>query len=388
MDTTLPIPVPVSAPKFSAHFLLREAAGALGDLGTFVPLAVGMVQIAGLDAGTVLVTAGVANIVAGLAFRLPMAVQPMKAICALAIGGALTGPQAMVAGLFVGVGMAALAAFRAVRALARAVPGTVLRGVQLTVAGELLIRGVRFAFSISHLEIGMVGALLGVWLLRRRLEWVAIGLLGAGLFLAAWHQSGLLAVPPLSFWRPQLMNFDTAALQGIWRGGLPQVPLTLLNSVLAVSALAVQLYPNRATRVTVTRMALSVGLMNLFVCPLGGLPLCHGSGGLAGQHRLGARSGLSVVMLGGAKLTLGLCFSAAALAWMQAFPVNILGLFLVLAGLSLAEASRFWESRAGILVAAIMIAVHFSTGWLLAAFGAGWIVCLVVERKSTCPEPN
>jgi MFS superfamily sulfate permease-like transporter len=184
------------------------------------------------------------------------------------------------------------------------------------------------------------------------------------------------------------MNFDRAALQGIWRGGLPQVPLTLLNSVLAVSALAVQLYPHRATRVTVTRMALSVGLMNLFVCPLGGLPLCHGSGGLAGQHRLGARSGLSVVMLGGAKLTLGLCFSAAALAWMQAFPVNILGLFLVLAGLSLAEASRFWESRAGILVAAIMIAVHFSTGWLLAALGAGWIVCLVVERKSTCQKPN
>ena len=161
MDTALPITVPVSAPKFSAHFLLREAAGALGDLGTFVPLAVGMVQIAKLDAGTLLVTAGVANIFAGLVFRLPMAVQPMKAICALAIGGALTGPQAIVAGLFVGVSMAALGAFRAVRTLARAVPRTVLRGVQLTVACELLIRGLRFAFSISHTEIGMVGALVG-----------------------------------------------------------------------------------------------------------------------------------------------------------------------------------------------------------------------------------
>ena len=116
--------------------------------------------------------------------------------------------------------------------------------------------------------------------------------------------------------------------------------------------------------------------------------MCHGSGGLAGQHRLGARTGLSVVMLGGAKLIFGLCFSAAALAWMQAFPVNILGLFLVLAGLSLAEVSRFWESRAGILVAAVMVAIHFSTGWLLAAFGVGWVVSLLLERKSTCPKPN
>ena len=37
--------------KASARFWLREAAGALGDFGTFVPLAVGMVVVAGLDAG-------------------------------------------------------------------------------------------------------------------------------------------------------------------------------------------------------------------------------------------------------------------------------------------------------------------------------------------------
>ena len=75
--------------KASARFWLREASGALGDFGTFVPLAVGMVVMAGLDAGTLLVTAGLANIWGGLAFGIPIAAQPMKAICALAIAGAL-----------------------------------------------------------------------------------------------------------------------------------------------------------------------------------------------------------------------------------------------------------------------------------------------------------
>ena len=136
-----------SAPRISARFLLREAAGALGDLGTFVPLAVGMVQIAGLDAGTLLVTAGLVNIWGGLAFRIPIAVQPMKAICALAIAGALSGTQAVVAGLCVGVSMLVLGLFGLVRQFARIVPGAVLRGLQLTVAVELLLRGFQRAFA-------------------------------------------------------------------------------------------------------------------------------------------------------------------------------------------------------------------------------------------------
>ncbi len=135
-------------------FLLREAAGALGDLGTFVPLAVGMVQIAGIDAGTLLVTAGLANIYGGFAFRIPMAVQPMKAICALAIAGSLSGPQAVVAGLCVGVSMAVLGLFGLVRTLGRLVPNAVLRALQLTVAAELLVSGLRFAFARASAGAG------------------------------------------------------------------------------------------------------------------------------------------------------------------------------------------------------------------------------------------
>jgi MFS superfamily sulfate permease-like transporter len=182
------------------------------------------------------------------------------------------------------------------------------------------------------------------------------------------------------------MSFDLAALEGIWRGGLPQVPLTLLNSVFAVAALAAQLYPQHAERITPTRMALSVGIMNMIVCPLGGMPLCHGSGGLAGQHKLGARSGVSVVMLGAAKLTLGLLFGGMALAWMRAFPQPVLGLFLLLAGWSLAEASRVWTTRAGIWVSLTMVGAYYGSGLLLLAFGAGWAVSWFVQRGRPADE--
>lgn len=288
--------MPPAAGRLSVPFLFREAAGALGDLGTFVPLAVGMVQIAGLDAGTLLVTSGVASIWAGLVFRVPMAVQPMKAICALAIAGTLSGQQAVMAGLSVGILMAALGMFGLVKTLARLIPTAVVRALQLTVAAELLVSGVRFALAAN---VGLVAAaILALWWLRHRLEWAAIGLLAVGLGLAAWHEPALLSAPQLVLWRPHWMQFDLTSLEGIWRGGLPQLPLTLLNSVLAVAALAGQLYPQQARRSTTTRMALSVGIMNLVVCPVGGMPVCHGSGGLAGQHKLGARSGVSMVLLG------------------------------------------------------------------------------------------
>ncbi len=120
-------------------------------------------------------------------------------------------------------------------------------------------------------------------------------------------------------------------------------------------------------------MAISVGLMNILSCPMGGMPLCHGSGGLAGQYRFGARSSLSVVMLGFMKLIIGLFLGAAAFAWMQAFPSAVLGVFLIVAGAALAESSKFWKNKEILAAGLIMIAVYMITNMLLAGFAAGWI---------------
>ena len=102
--------------------------------------------------------------------------------------------------------------------------------------------------------------------------------------------------------------------QGFLQGALPQLPLTTLNSVISVCVLAHSLYPekrqgklvatNRTDSVVTRReVSISVGLMNVLLCPLGSMPNCHGAGGLAGQHRFGARHGTSVVVLGLAKVS-------------------------------------------------------------------------------------
>lgn len=133
---------------------------------------------------------------------------------------------------------------------------------------------------------------------------------------------------------------------GFTEGTIPQLPLTTLNSVISVCALAHSLYPEKRKRnssptsndAVISRkdVAISVGLMNLVFCPFGSMPNCHGAGGLAGQHRLGARHGASVVFLGFCKIMLAVFLGKSALTLLDAFPKSILGLMLVIAGQELA----------------------------------------------------
>jgi MFS superfamily sulfate permease-like transporter len=366
-----------------------ELAGSLGDLGTFVPIAVGMVQIVGLDAATLLVFAGLASIAAGLVFRIPMAVQPMKAIGALAIAGMLTASQVGVAGLTVGAVLLLMGALGLIGRLDRIIPRPVLRGLQMTVAIHLVLTGARMGLRLPGasavrpllgpeglLVVG--GALALLLLLRRRLPLLALGLVALGLLGAALKQPGLLDSSGVTLWRPKLAAFGSASLSGIWLGGLSQVPLTLLNSVFAVAVLAGGLFPEHKTRNSPRKIALSVGLMNVISCPFGAMPVCHGSGGLAGQYRFGARSGLSMAILGSVKLIIGLLFGLMALAWMRAFPSSILSVFLLVAGLGLASASKCWQVGGGLVAAIVMVAVHVSTGILVLAFACGWIAYALV----------
>ncbi len=378
----------------SARFVLNEAAGSLGDLGTFVPLVVGLVQIVGLDAGTVLVFAGLMNVITGLVFRIPIAVQPMKAIAMLAIGGALSATQVSMAGSMVGLAVLVSGVFGIMKWLDRVIPRPVLRGLQATVAFQLVLSGARLGlchpgtyglrpmWGPSGLIV-FAAALVTIALYSRRLPWAALLLTAVGLFGAYLSEPGMLKTMSITVWQPKLALPEFSAIGGALLGGLPQMPLTLLNSVLAVSLLAGQLFPENGKNVAPAKVAVSVGLMNLIACPFGGMPMCHGSGGLAAQYRFGARSCLSMVMLGSAKLTVGLLFGAAAVTWMKAFPTSILGMFLVIAGVQLASASRCWDTRRGLITGCVMVGVQFATGVLVLSCVSGWIAYALLPKEHT-----
>ncbi|MGB0713908.1 MAG: putative sulfate/molybdate transporter, partial [Gammaproteobacteria bacterium] len=82
------------------------------------------------------------------------------------------------------------------------------------------------------------------------------------------------------------------------------------------------------------------GLMNLFSSAGGGVPMCHGAGGMAGHVRFGARTGGSSIMLGGLLLVLGLFFSDSLALLLGMFPEAVLGIVLFLAGAELATSGR------------------------------------------------
>ncbi|MBI4538126.1 MAG: sulfate transporter [Gemmatimonadetes bacterium] len=370
------------------RFDLSEASGALGDLGTFVPLVVSLVAVVHMDAGSVLLFAGLFNIATGLLFNQPLPVQPMKAIAAVAIAEGLSPGAVAAAGLSGGAFVLALALVGGVEALEKTIPRPVVRGIQLGIGLKLLAAGVAMAMGTpwTAADGRIVAVIAGALVLlaeRRRRFPSALLLFLAGLAILAWSSPGvfrgldvgwsgpILTVPTLAEWRA-----------GIARGALPQVPLTLLNSVIAVCALSEDLFSGRG--IGTRKMAVSVGLMNLVGCWFGGMPACHGSGGLAGQYRFGARTGGSVVMLGAAKVALGVAFGAAALALLQAYPDSILGVLLVFAGAELALPARDATTRRAFLIVAVtaggILSVNTAVGFLL-----GLLVAIIAPKDPAEP---
>ncbi len=374
-------PVPALAPgEARLRFDRAEAAGALGDLGTFIPLLVGMVNRCGLQLGPALFFAGLMNVVTGLAFGIPMPVQPMKAIATVAIAEGLNESQIIAAGIATGVMVLLLALTGCVDRLQRAIPRSVVRGLQLSLGLKLIELGFRKVVETNiwigydSIGLGVLCAALVLLLyfsprVPAALVVFCIGL--AALVLA--HPSLPARIGLGAPWHlPQLTDPHTWS-RGVWMGAVPQLPLTVLNSVVAVCALSADLFPRRAA--APRRVAISVALMNLVCCPLGAMPMCHGAGGLAGQYRFGARTGGSVVLLGAVKILLALLLGGCLLAWLQAYPQSVLGVLLLFSGLELSLVCRDQTKRADFFVMvltagaclALNAAAGFLVGWVLAA---------------------
>lgn len=338
------------------RFTVRELSGSLGDLGTFLPLAAAMAAVNRLDLGAIFLFAGMMNIATGALFRQPVPVQPMKAIAAVAIAEGLSPGAIAASGMTMGVIVTLLALFGAVNWIDRVVPRPVIRGIQAGVGANLALKGVAWTIGLPLLGLDSaavaIGAAVAVALIVSRRVPVILILFLLGLGMAAWSaRSDLAEASWLPLTLPIVVPSGGEWLIGLTRGAVPQLPLTLLNSVLAVCALSGDLFPGRA--IPPRRMALSVGVMNLLTTPFGGMPMCHGAGGLAAQHRFGARTGGSVVMLGAGKIVFVLALGGMLLPIVQAYPRSLLAVMIFFAGLTLMKPAR--ESLRDTRTAAIML---------------------------------
>lgn len=159
---------------------------------------------------------------------------------------------------------------------------------------------------------------------------------------------------------------------------LPQVPLTLGNAVVAITEENNRLFPNRP--VNEKRVAVSTGIMNLFSGAVGGVPLCHGAGGMAGHVRFGAHTGGAVVILGAILLALAFLFSGSIATLFEIFPKSVLGVILFLTGAQLALGScDFGESKDNRFVS--LTTAAFAIWNVGLAFVVGMVITHALRRK-------
>ncbi len=369
-------------------FSLSELAGSLGDFGTIIPLIIAVGLVSDVNIRYVLLFFGIWFILTGLYYRLPIPLEPMKAIAVIVIAGGISSGEIAAAGLILGVIFLVLGYGRLFEVIDRWVPESVVRGIQLGLALLLFKASADFVIKDPFFFIaGIVIIIVFLVLFRYRrvpdlssLCVIGVGLLG-GLYLYGIPAMSFIPAPQLVI--PLPSDFSSALKTLV----LPQVVLTIANAILATSLLTKDLF---SVDIPPKKLSTSIGLMNLTSVPFGGFPMCHGAGGLAGQYRYGARTGGANVYAGLIFLFLALFFSAPQVLYIIA--IGVLGALLVFVGIEMARYSLRTDSLAitgiiGILALLSSMTIAFIVG-LVIAYLLTWIRKRREQnQRGTDPEP-
>ncbi|ERN13623.1 hypothetical protein AMTRI_Chr06g177510 [Amborella trichopoda] len=479
--------------KISENLVIRrplpEINGAMGDLGTFIPIIIAVTLVNGLDLSITLIFTGLYNIITGVFFGVPMPVQPMKSIASVAVstGKSFTVGEIMAAGIFTASTLFLLGITGLMRLAYALIPLPVVRGVQLSQGLAFALTAVKYVRNKQNFSTGKSTGtrpwlgLDGLVLALVSLCFIVI-VNGAGdedsdlddesgalpttitnpnpnpnnsshdnnttitatgsstnisdncstnrrIFPIHWFRfnknksssGGPSGVHTVMRRQPEFMRklsgipsamivflmgiviaiirdpsiikhlkFGPSSLSIVhitkkeWRDGIvkaaiPQIPLSVLNSVIAVCKLSSDLFPGKDF--SATSVSVSVGLMNLVGCWFGAMPCCHGAGGLAGQYKFGARSGASVALLGLAKLVLGVVLGNSFVMILNEFPVGLLGVLLLFAGIELAMACRDMGSKEESFVMLVVTSVSMVGSSAALGFVCGIVVYLLLRLR-------
>ncbi len=363
MTSALPqTAIPDTRPQL--RFNRQEWSGAFGDLGTDLPLIVGMILASGLNAASVLTVFGLMQIATALRYRMPMPVQPLKAMAALVISQKLPANILYGGGLAIGVSMLILSASGLLEWVNRVVPKPVVRGIQcglgLQLAG-IALREFVPADGRAGWWLAAAGFAITLLLIGRRRVPAAVILVALGVAYALAFK--LKAAEVLGAAGFHLPVWHQPALPDVWTGflllALPQIPLSIANSVLATRQLTEDLFPEK--RITAQTIGLTYSWMNLVNPFLGGIPTCHGSGGMAGHYAFGGRTGGSVVIYGAMYLMLGLFFGPGFQTVIQVFPLPVLGILLLFEAVTLLALLRDLAGAKTDFLLAVMVGVIASS---------------------------
>jgi MFS superfamily sulfate permease-like transporter len=383
----LPLPEGHRAETNSGNrFDRMEWAGAFGDLGTLIPFVVAYIAVLKIDPFGILFTFGAAMLICGVYYKTPFPVQPMKAIGAVATTQAaqtavITQAAVYSASLVTGVLWLILGLTGAATHIARLVPRCVVIGIILGLGLGFMLEGIKMMNTDWIVAaVGFVGTL--ILLTNRAIPAMFLLLFFGGACGAIQNPEFLKALHAVRF-ELQTPRF---ALSGVtWYDflvgtaflALPQLPLTLGNAVIAIREENNRLFPKHP--VTEKTVATSTGLMNLAGAAFGGVPMCHGAGGMAGHVAFGARTGGAPIILGVILLCLAFCFSKSIEIIFKLFPHAVLGVILFLTGAQLALGSCDFSKNKGERF--ITLATAAFAMWNVGlAFLVGMVLTYVAKR--------
>ncbi|KAF7830219.1 molybdate transporter 1-like [Senna tora] len=426
--------------KVKANLVFRskwaELNGAMGDLGTYIPIVLALTLARDLNLGTTLIFTGIYNVITGAIYGVPMPVQPMKSIAAEALSDADFGvPEIMAAGILTGGILLVLGVTGLMQLVYKLIPLCVVRGIQLAQGLSFAMTAVKYVRKIQNLPKskslgnrhwfgldGLVLAILCVCFIvtvngagenhgcegresdncdlgdpQERVEGIKNRTSRVRKIIFSLPSAFLVFVlgVVLAFIRkPKVVHeieFGPSSIevvkisrhawkQGFIKGTIPQLPLSILNSVIAVCKLSSDLFPGK--EFSATSLSVTVGLMNLVGTWFGAMPCCHGAGGLAGQYKFGGRSGGCVALLGAAKLVLGLVLGSSLAHILNQFPVGILGVLLLFAGIELAITCRDMNTKEDSFVMLVCTAVSLVGSSAALGFLCGMIIFVILKLRN------
>jgi len=377
-----------------------ELAGSLGDLGTLLPIVVAMILINKLSPTTVFLSFGLFYLITGFYYRLPVPVQPLKAVGAIAIAspGLITESVIGASGIIFGAILLLLALSGTVDKIAKLFTQPVVRGIQLAlglvflrkgieliVGKNLFLSGAAGSFSEYNINllIGVAVFIMVLALLDNKKLPAALAALAAGIItglLLGGVDSLRFAIGPTEthFIVPTLKDFWTAFIMLI----LPQIPLTIGNACVGTADTCYSLFPKNPllSKAKAGKFALTMGLVNFPAGFFGAVPMCHGTGGLAAHYRFGARTGGAPMIIGALLVVMALAFGELGFTLLAMIPNSVLGVLLIFAGLELCPLIRSLKSNEEFFVALLIAGIALAVPNMAWAFGIGIATDLFIRR--------
>jgi len=352
----------------SFEFNIRELSGSMGNLGTLLPFAIGYIVVCGLDPAGLLVMIGIANIVTGLVFKLPIPVEPMKVIAVVAIAQEWSPSMVYASGLAMGIIWLLFSAVGVMRWIEKITPISVVTGIQVALGLLLVIKA--FDMISGAWVLALISVFIVLLFRNNRYAPAAIVLVLLGIIIV-FVKGDFQQISPPSFAVPKFASFT---IHEIWQvlllAGFAQIPLTITNATIATSSLVKSYWPGK--QADNKQLSLSHGIMNTVLPLLSSMPLCHGAGGLASKYYYGARTGGANIIEGFTQICIGLFFPLTIVGLFTYFPMAIVGAMMILVGVELTK--PVWTSKINIklipMIATIVLALmtNMALGFLIGLF--------------------